>query len=127
MITYMGGILSTIERVFGLKSEYSAYVMSGNEISQFLLIFFVPCINQVKRRPLWIGNGMAKFQILSFYNSYCYDFRCRNFYQNLSRNLFLFLYRTFLSRKVFMILCHVYGLSFKTIRDIQMEDLVRKF
>ena len=58
MFTYMSGILSTIERVFGLRSEYSAYVMSGNEISQFLLIFFVPCITRIKRRPLWVGLGM---------------------------------------------------------------------
>ena len=33
--------------------------------------------------------------------------------------------RTLLARKVFMILCHVYGLSFKTIREIKMEDLVK--
>ena len=33
--------------------------------------------------------------------------------------------RTLLCRKVFMILCHIYGLSFQTIRLILMEDLVR--
>lgn len=57
MFTYMSGILSTLEKVFGMRSEYSAYVMSGNELSQFLLILFLPCINRVNRRPLWVGLG----------------------------------------------------------------------
>jgi hypothetical protein len=57
MFTYMSAILSTMEKVFALKSEYSAYVMSGNELSQVLLILFLPCINRVQRRPLWVGAG----------------------------------------------------------------------
>ena len=57
IFTYMAGILSTIEKAFGLRSEYSAFVMSGNELSQILLILVLPCINQAQRRPLWVGLG----------------------------------------------------------------------
>ena len=57
IFTYMAGILSTVEKVFGLRSEYSAFVMSGNELSQILLILVLPCINQAQRRPLWVGSG----------------------------------------------------------------------
>ena len=57
MFTYMTGVLSTLEKVFGIRSEYSAYVMSGNEFSQILLILSLPCISRVERRPLWVGIG----------------------------------------------------------------------
>ena len=60
IFTYMAGILSTVEKVFGLRSEYSAFVMSGNELSQILLILVLPCINQAQRRPLWVGSGTFK-------------------------------------------------------------------
>ena len=57
IFTYMAGILSTIEKAFGLRSEYSAFVMSGNELSQIFLICVIPCINEARRRPLWVGLG----------------------------------------------------------------------
>ena len=57
IFTYMTGVLSTLEKVFGMRSEYSAYVMSGNELSQFLLILSLPCITKIERRPLWVGLG----------------------------------------------------------------------
>ena len=57
IFTYMSGVLSTLEKVFGMRSEYSAYVMSGNELSQFLLILSLPCITKIERRPLWVGLG----------------------------------------------------------------------
>ena len=80
MVTYMAAVLSTIERVFALRSEHSAYVMSGNEISQFLLIFIVPCINQVQRRPLWVGIGM----MVSVVGCFCVSFASLTTYSSSS-------------------------------------------
>ena len=80
MVTYMAAVLSTIERVFALRSEHSAYVMSGNEISQFLLIFIVPCINQVQRRPLWVGIGM----MVSVVGCFCVSFASLTTYTSSS-------------------------------------------
>ena len=64
IFSYMAGILSTIEKAFGLRSEYSAFVMSGNELSQILLILVIPCINQAQRRPLWVGIGKINICII---------------------------------------------------------------
>ena len=57
MFTYMSGVLSTIEKQFEIKSEHSAYMMSGNELSQILMIFFLPAFAKVRRTPLWIAVG----------------------------------------------------------------------
>ena len=80
MFTYMSGILSTMEKVFGIRSEYSAYVMSGNELSQFLLIAFLPCINRVSKRPLWVGLGNSLALQVSQNQSKC----SQNSVKNLS-------------------------------------------
>ncbi len=45
--TYLSATLSTLERQFGIKSKETAYMMSGNEISQarkknpFFKLFFL--------------------------------------------------------------------------------------
>ena len=57
LFVYMSGVLSTIEKQFEIKSEHSAYMMSGNELSQILMIFFLPAFAKVKRTPLWIAVG----------------------------------------------------------------------
>ncbi len=72
MFTYMSGILSTLEKVFGLRSQYSAYALSGNELSQILMMFVMPFLHRIKRRPLWVGIGKAwnrKFLRLSYIGS----------------------------------------------------------
>ena len=33
--------------------------MSGNEISQILFMFVMPCVVKVKRRPLWTSLGLC--------------------------------------------------------------------
>ncbi len=40
--TYLSATISTVERKFGIKSKEAAYLMSGNEISQFLFLFAMP-------------------------------------------------------------------------------------
>ena len=57
LFVYMSGVLSTIEKQFEIKSEHSAYMMSGNELSQVLMIFLLPAFARVKRAPLWIAVG----------------------------------------------------------------------
>ena len=39
MGTYLGAMLSTLERRFGIKSKESAYLLSGNEITQILFVW----------------------------------------------------------------------------------------
>ncbi len=56
--TYLSATLSTIERKFGIKSKETAYMMSGNEISQILFVFAMPLMIKVKRRPLWTALGL---------------------------------------------------------------------
>ena len=48
-------MLSNVEKRFGLASKEVAWVYSGNEISQIALVFFLPLIGQVRKRPLWLG------------------------------------------------------------------------
>ena len=57
--TYLSATLSTLERKFGIKSKEAAYMMSGNEISQFLFLFAMPFMVKVKRRPLWTAVGLC--------------------------------------------------------------------
>ena len=59
MGTYLSAMLSTLERRFGIKSKESAYLMSGNEISQIFFLFVMPFIIRVKKRPL--SMAMALF------------------------------------------------------------------
>ena len=59
MYTYLSAVLSNIEKQFGIKSKESAYLMSGNEISQILFLFVMPFMIKVKRRPLWTAVGLA--------------------------------------------------------------------
>ena len=40
--TYLSSTLTTMERKFGIKAKELAYLMSGNEISQFLFLFALP-------------------------------------------------------------------------------------
>lgn len=56
--TYLSSTLSTLERQFGIKSKETAYLMSGNEVSQILFVFVMPLIVKVKRRPLWTALGL---------------------------------------------------------------------
>ena len=58
MGTYLGSMISTIERRFGIKSKESAYLLSGNEIFQILFLFMMPFIIKVKRRPLWMALSL---------------------------------------------------------------------
>ncbi|TRY69950.1 hypothetical protein TCAL_04473 [Tigriopus californicus] len=59
LFTYLSATLSTLEKKFGIKSKEAAYIMSGNEISQFLFIFALPFIVKAKRRPLWTSLGLV--------------------------------------------------------------------
>ena len=58
MGTYLGAMLSTLERRFGIKSKESAYLLSGNEITQILFLFILPFVIKVKRRPLWMAVAL---------------------------------------------------------------------
>jgi len=64
--SYLNAVLSNIERRFGLQSKEVAWIYSGNEISQIALVFFLPLIGKVKKRPLWLGvsNCVAAVGIL---------------------------------------------------------------
>ena len=53
--SYLTAVLSNVEKRFGLASKEVAWVYSGNEISQIALVFFLPLIGQVRKRPLWLG------------------------------------------------------------------------
>lgn len=57
--TYLSAALSTLERQFGIKSEETAYLMSGNELSQILFVFVMPFIVKVKKRPFWTAIGLC--------------------------------------------------------------------
>jgi hypothetical protein len=61
----MSSILSTIEKQFQIRSEYSAWMMSGNELSQILMIFFLPAFAKIKRTSLWIAVGTLKLKFES--------------------------------------------------------------
>lgn len=37
------------------QSKEAAWIYSGNEFSQILLLFFLPFFVHIKRRPLWLG------------------------------------------------------------------------
>ena len=53
--SYLTAVLSNVERRFGLQSKEVAWIYSGNEISQIALVFFLPLIGKVRKRPLWLG------------------------------------------------------------------------
>ena len=52
-------MLTTFEKIFGIKAQQTAYLMSGNEIAQVLFLFFLPLTMKVKKRPLWCSIGMV--------------------------------------------------------------------
>ena len=57
--TYLSSMLTTFEKIFGIKAQQTAYLMSGNEIAQVLFLFFLPLTMKVKKRPLWCSIGMV--------------------------------------------------------------------
>ena len=57
--TYLSSMLTTFEKIFGIKAQETAYLMSGNEIAQVLFLFFLPLTMKVKKRPLWCSIGMV--------------------------------------------------------------------
>ena len=58
MIFWISGTLSTLEKVFGIRSRDTALLMAGNEISQILFIFAMPLVVKVKKRPFWTSLGL---------------------------------------------------------------------
>lgn len=56
--TYLSSMLTTFEKIFGIKAQQTAYLMSGNEVAQVLFLFFLPLTMKVKKRPLWCSIGM---------------------------------------------------------------------
>ena len=72
--SYLSAVLSTIEKQFGIRSkvweEYAkfwwsrvlfqetAWVFSGNEISQICFIFALPFLSKIHRRTLWTSVAM---------------------------------------------------------------------
>ena len=59
IFSYLTVVLSTVERRFGLASRETAWLYSGNEISQICFIVFLPFVGRVKRRPLFLGVAMC--------------------------------------------------------------------
>ena len=53
--TYLSSTLTTMERKFGIKAKELAYLMSGNEISQFLFLFAL---------PFMIRDPLVRFSLL---------------------------------------------------------------
>ena len=58
MYTYLAAMISTLERQFGITSKQSAWLMSGNEISQILFLFVMPLVLRARKRPLWMSFGL---------------------------------------------------------------------
>lgn len=58
MGTYLGAMLSTFEKRFGITSKESAYLISGNEITHALFFLILPFAIKVKRRPLWMALAL---------------------------------------------------------------------
>ena len=58
MGTYLGAMISTFEKRFGLKSRESAILISVNEIAHVAFLFILPFGIKVKRRPLWIAVAL---------------------------------------------------------------------
>jgi len=56
--SYLSSVLSTIEKQFGIKSKETAWVFSGNEISQICFIFVLPFLGLIKKRALWTSIAM---------------------------------------------------------------------
>jgi len=56
--SYLSSVLSTIEKQFGIKSKETAWVFSGNEISQICFIFVLPFLGLIKKRALWTSVSM---------------------------------------------------------------------
>ncbi len=58
--SYLTVILSTLERLFGLRSAETAWLLSGNEVSQVVVATaFLPLVGRVKKRPLWLAVSTA--------------------------------------------------------------------
>ena len=58
MGTYLGAMLSTFEKRFGITSNESAYLISGNEITHAIFFLILPFAIKVKRRPLWMALAL---------------------------------------------------------------------
>ena len=56
--SYLSSVLSTIEKQFGIKSKETAWVFSGNEISQIFFIFALPFLGMIRKRALWTSIAM---------------------------------------------------------------------
>ena len=56
--TYISSMVSTLERRFGITSKESAYLISGDEITQILFLFVLPFVIKVKKRTLWLALSM---------------------------------------------------------------------
>ena len=56
--SYLSAVLSTIEKQFGIRSKETAWVFSGNEVSQICFIFALPFLSKVHRRSLWTAVAM---------------------------------------------------------------------
>jgi len=56
--SYLSAVLSTIEKQFGIRSKETAWVFSGNEISQICFIFALPFLSKIHRRTLWTSVAM---------------------------------------------------------------------
>jgi MFS family permease len=56
--SYLSSVLSTIEKMFGIKSKETAWVFSGNEINQICFIFVLPFLGRIKKRALWTSIAM---------------------------------------------------------------------
>jgi len=56
--SYLTSVLSTIEKQFGIKSKETAWVFSGNEISQIFFICALPFLGRIRKRALWTSIAM---------------------------------------------------------------------
>eukprot|EP00092_Neocalanus_flemingeri_P008381 GFUD01009037.1.p1 GENE.GFUD01009037.1~~GFUD01009037.1.p1 ORF type:complete len:657 (+),score=126.71 GFUD01009037.1:144-2114(+) len=57
--SYLTSVLSTIEKQFGIKSKETAWIFSGNEISQIFFIFALPFLGIIRKRALWTSISMV--------------------------------------------------------------------
>ncbi len=56
---YLSATLSTMERQFGIASKQTGYMMAGNEVSQIVLVLFLPAMVRLDRKALWTSAGLS--------------------------------------------------------------------
>lgn len=56
--TYFNGVITTVEKTFGIPSSKLGFILSGNDISQILCGVLITYIAGRGSRPFWMSIGM---------------------------------------------------------------------